>query len=181
VSRSLPYLVGGLLLGGIIHLAIVLMVPLFASNDAWSRMAAFGTDGAFHVIAQPAAGAEPVAGLDPRMLQAVCRFDLSRSPVRIVANLPGEFWSVALFDRRGRNAYSLNDRTAEQGQLDLWVLTPVQMAQIRQAPPASLDTAILVEMPSELGFAVLRVFVPDDTQAPAAQAALAAAACSAAA
>jgi uncharacterized membrane protein len=181
MNRVVPYAVGGLLLGGVIHIAIVLMVPLFATNDAWSRMAAYGADGVFHLIARPTAGAEPVTGLDPRMLQAVCRFDLSDAPIRVAGDLPGEYWSVALFDRQGRNAYSLNDRTAEQDRLDLWVLTAVQMAQLRQDPPAALETAILVEVPNELGFVVLRVFVPDDTAAAAAETALTAAQCTPAA
>ena len=77
--------------------------------------------------------------------------------------LPDEFWSVAVFDRRGRNVYSLNDRSAERSRLDLAILTPVQMAQLRQDPPASLETAIVLELPIDVGFALLRVFVPDDS------------------
>ena len=94
-------------------------------------MQRFGRDGQFHVLPQPTAGAEPLASLDPRMVYAVCRFSLGDGPVRIRASLPDDFWSVAIFDRRGRNVYSLNDRSAERTQLDLAILTPVQMAQLR--------------------------------------------------
>jgi uncharacterized membrane protein len=122
-----------------------------------------GRVGQFHTIPVPEAGAEPLASLDPRMLHAVCRFSLVNGPVRVRAEFPDEFWSVAVFDRRGRNVYSLNDRAVERSRLDMAILTPVQVAQIRQDPPAALETAIVLELPIESGFVLLRAFVPDDS------------------
>jgi uncharacterized membrane protein len=51
------------------------------------------------------------------------------------------------------------------------------MAQLREDPPASLESAIVVELPIAAGFVMLRVFVPDDSMLPGAQAALAGADC----
>jgi len=179
MRRTLLFALGGVLLGGIIHIAIVFMVPYYATRDAWAQMKQFGPDGQFHVLPVPEPGAEPLASLDPRMLQAVCRFSLAGGPVRILATLPDEFWSVAIFDRRGRNVYSLNDRSSEGPRLDLAILTPLQMAQLRQDPPASLETAIVLETPIDVGFGLLRVFVPDSSLMPAATASLNAADCGA--
>lgn len=180
MRRALLFGLGGVLLGGIIHIAIVLLVPYYASADAWAQMRQFGSDRQFHVLPLPQAGAEPLASLDPRMLHAVCRFDLADGPVRILVSFPDEFWSVAVFDRRGRNLYSLNDRAAEGAHLDLAILTPVQIAQLRQNPPDSLDTAIVLELPIESGFSLIRAFVPDESLLPNARAALAEADCGAA-
>jgi uncharacterized membrane protein len=177
VRRTLIFIVGGLLLAGVIHIATVLIVPFFARNDAWSAVARFGREGQFHVLPVLDAGNEPLPALDPRMLYAVCRFTLAGGPVRIEASLPDDFWSVAVFDRRGRNVYSLNDRSAEGSELDLAVITPVQMALLRQDPPASLESAVVVELPIAEGFVVIRVFVADDTQLPGATAALGTADC----
>jgi len=163
MKRTLIFVLGGILLGGIIHIAIVFMVPYYANHDAWAQMHRFGRDGQFHVLPLPEAGAEPLASLDPRMVQAVCRFSLAHGPVRVSAGFADQFWSVAVFDRRGRNIYSLNDRSADRAQLDLAILTPVQMAQLRQDPPASLETAIVLELPIDVGFVLLRAFVPDDS------------------
>ena len=163
MKRTILFGLGGLLLGGIIHVAIVFMVPLFAAKDAWAQMRQFGRDGQFHLLPVPEAGAEPLTSLDPRMIQAVCRFRLSDGPVRVQALLPDEFWSVAIFDRRGRNLYSLNDRAADRSRIDLVILTSVQMAQLRQDPPPSLETAIVLELPIDDGFVLLRAFVPDDS------------------
>jgi uncharacterized membrane protein len=177
MKRTLLFALGGVLLGGVIHIGIVFMVPYYASKDAWAQMRQFGPDGQFHVLPLPEAGAEPLASLDPRMLQAVCRFSLVEGPVRMRATLPDEFWSVAVFDRRGRNVYSLNDRSAERSRLDLVIVTPVQMARLRQDPPASLETAAVLEVPVDVGFALLRVFVPDESLLASAAASLTAADC----
>jgi uncharacterized membrane protein len=168
---------GGVLLAGVIHIVVILLVPSFATRDAWSEVGRLGPDGTFHVLPLAQPGAEALPAMDPRILHAVCRFSLGDAPVRIRASLPDDFWSVALFDRRGRALYSLNDRSAERTQLDLAVLTPVQMAQLRQNPPASLETAIVVELPIDVGFVMLRVFVADDSELPSATAALSSADC----
>ncbi len=177
MKRTFIFIIGGILLGGIIHVAIVFMVPYYADHDAWAEMHRFGRDGQFHVLPVPQPGAEPLAALDPRMLQAVCRFSLGRGPVRVRATLADEFWSVAVFDRRGRNVYSLNDRSVDSTRLDLVILTPVQMAQLRQDPPASLETAVVQELPINAGIVLIRAFVPDDSLMPAISAALKAADC----
>jgi uncharacterized membrane protein len=74
--------------------------------------------------------------------------------------------------------FSLNDRSAERTRLDLAVITPVQMAQLRQNPPESMETAIVVELPIEEGFAMLRLFVADETKLPDAAEAAQSADCS---
>ena len=155
------------------------MVPYFATGDAWSTMRKFGRNDTFHILPLAVAGAEPLASLDPRMLYAVCRFTLDEGPVRISAELPDDFWSIAICDRRGRNVFSLNDRSAERSEVDIAIITPVQMSQIRQAPPEALETAIVVEQPLESGFVIMRVFVADDTVLPLARAALETADCAA--
>ncbi len=174
---TILFVIGGLMLAGIIHIVTVLMVPSFATSDAWAEMRRFGRVGTFHTLPMAEAGTERLTGLDPRMLHAVCLFSLADGPVRITANLPDDFWSIAVFDRRGRNAYSINDRSADGLDLDLAVITPVQMAQLRQDPPEALETAIVIELPIEEGIALLRVFVADETLLPQARAALETADC----
>ena len=84
---------------------------------------------------------------------------------------------MAVFDRRGRNIYSLNDRSVDRSKLDLAILTPVQMAQLRQNPPASLETAVVLELPIDVGFVLLRAFVPDNSLMASVTASLEAADC----
>ena len=169
--------IAGLLLGGVIHIAIVFMVPFYASNDAWARIRDFKADYRFTILPQAAPDTEVLSSLDPRMMHALCRFDLTPGPVRITVGFPDTFWSAAVFDRRGRNVYSLSEGSAERSDLELTLITPVQMALLRQDPPASLETAIIVERAMDEGFVLLRAFVPDESAADVIRSALSAAGC----
>lgn len=172
------FVLGGLMLAGVIHIGTVLLVPHYAVNDAWAEMRRLGRAGTFHTIPLTEAGTGSLTSLDPRMMHAVCRFSMADGPVRISAHLLSDYWSIAIFDRRGRNAYSVNDRAADGSELDLTVITPVQMAQIRQDPPESMDSSIVIELPISEGFALIRVFVADETMVPRVEAALETADCS---
>jgi uncharacterized membrane protein len=57
------------------------------------------------------------------------------------------------------------------------ILTPVQVAQMRQDPPAALETAIVLELPIDSGFVLLRAFVPNNSLVPTVTGALQGANC----
>ena len=178
MRRLLVAAFAGVLLGAAMHIGIVLLVPLFAVTDAWTQMATLGADGMFRLLPLPTSTRAALA-VDPRLMSAVCRFDLTDGPARIRANLPDAFWSVALLDRRARNLYSLNDSSSEQSRLDLVVATPAQAATFAPNPPATAQTAIIAALPLDAGIAVIRVFVSDAAAAPEVSAALTAAECNA--
>jgi uncharacterized membrane protein len=179
MRRLLLYALGGLLLGGIIHIVVILLVPEFATRDAWTSLGRFGGDGVFHLLPPTEPGTAALPDLDPAMAHAACRFTLAKGPIRIRARMPDEFWSLAVFDRRGSNRYSLNDRTAERRDIDLVIATPLQMLAMRETPNPALDNAIVIELPLDQGFLLIRAFVPDPTLAPATDTALKAASCAA--
>lgn len=173
------YVLGGLVAGAIIHIVVILLVPEYATRDAWTSLGRLGPDGAFHMLPPVEPGRSALPDLDPRMAHAACRFTLADGPIRIRATMPDEFWSLAVFDRRGSNIYSLNDRTAERSDIDLVIATPLQMIALREDPIAALDRAIVVELPLTAGFLLIRAFIPDPTLAPATEGALQAAKCGA--
>jgi uncharacterized membrane protein len=160
VRRSWLFALGGLLVGGIVHIAVVMLVPSYASRDAFSSVGRFGPDGAFHVLPMAEPGTEPLPSLDPLMAHAVCRYSLSARPVHVKAVLPDTFWSLAVFDRRGRNVYNLNDKSADRNGLDLVLANPQQMQEIRERLPDLMERSIVAEVPGDAGFVLLRVFVP---------------------
>ena len=67
-------------------------------------------------------GAEGVAGLDPLFVNGACRIRLGEAPVGITVDASDRFWSVALYDPKGVIVFSLNDRTAVEGRLDMIVV-----------------------------------------------------------
>ena len=152
----------GLAGAGIVHIAALLLVPHFASNDAWSRISALGPEYGFAIV-EPAG--EGTAGIievhDPEFTIAACRFDLERAPVHIPAPLGVRFWSVSIFNDRGQSIYSFNDRNSSTGALDLAVATPVQMIELRKDLPDDFDNAIFVEADLAKAMVVVRLFQPD--------------------
>lgn len=170
-------LLGGLLLGGIIHIAIIFFAPTFAANDGWARISAVTSENRFRLLPAPKPDEARFPDLDPQVAHAACRFDLSENPVRITADIPADFWSMAVFDRRGRNIFSINDRSTEGRALDLIVITPVQMALVRQNPPEDLEQAIIVERRIEEAFILFRALAADPTDRADIEAALVAATC----
>ena len=169
-----------LLLGVIVHIVIVLLVPRFAPADAWSKLSAVTQPWTFGEIARVGEARRDdavIPGLDPNFGVAACRFDLTDGPASIVAEGDVPFWSLAIFDRRGQAVYSLNDRTAIGGRLDLVVVNPQQNARLRENPVEGLDRSILVRTGMGEGFVVVRALAPDPSWRPAVTSFLRAATC----
>jgi uncharacterized membrane protein len=101
-----------------------------------------------------------VAGLDPLFVNGACRLQLTDNPAALAFESRDPFWSLALYDRRGTIIFSLNDRTAVEGRLDMLVVTPAQNAALRRAALPETDQRIVVESRSEDLIALLRLFAP---------------------
>ncbi len=72
---------------------------------------------------------------------------MPRSSITVDAR--DRFWSVALYDRQGAIVFSLNDRTAIEGRLDMLVVNATQNAQLKNAPPLEIAKTIVAESPSD--------------------------------
>lgn len=165
--RSLLHaLILGLLGAGIVHIAVLFLVPEFSERDAWSRLAMASDFYKMTRLDAEAGGAPVVKSVDPLFYAAACRFDLTDGLVRIRA--PGDvpFWSASVYDRNGHNIYSFNDHNANGEKLDAVVLTPAQMIDVRRDLPEDLQGAIFVEAPIDEGIFVVRAFVPDESWKP---------------
>ena len=165
--RLLHAILLGLLGAGIVHIAVLLLVPEFSERDAWSRLATATDLYRMTRLDAVKGGAPVVKSVDPLFYAAACRFDLDDGMVEVEAPGRVPFWSVSVYDRNGHNIYSFNDRSATGGQLDAVILTPAQMIEIRKGLPEELDGAVFVEVPVEEGIVVIRGFVPDDSWKPA--------------
>ncbi|MGV8840080.1 MAG: DUF1254 domain-containing protein [Bauldia sp.] len=179
MNRAIRVGLAALLGAVIVHLVVILLFPAIGSNDVWSAMDDQGADGRFAVLAQPTPATAERAYLDPMMVHAVCRFDrLDENPVRIVAVLEDVFWSAAVFDRRGRNLFSVNDRTAAT-PLDLLLVGPADLSVMQRDAAAVLEESVVVDLAIDSGLVVLRAFAADATMLPGLRAMLAAADCNA--
>jgi uncharacterized membrane protein len=154
------FVIGTALLAGAIHIIVILLVPYLAKADGWSRLAAYAGENKFAEL--PTAGPDEggVAGLDPLFVNGACRLHLDDAPAGITVDARERFWSVALYDPRGTIVFSLNDRTAVQGRLDMIVVDPAQNARLQEASTVEIELTIVAESPSDDLIAILRLFAP---------------------
>ena len=81
--RWLMWIAGGLVMGGIVHLAAIMVLPRTATKDAYARLAALGPVNGFAVLPAPTPQASSVPFMDPAFATAVCRYDLGKGPVKL--------------------------------------------------------------------------------------------------
>jgi uncharacterized membrane protein len=155
VFALLTGLVGALLL----HIVIILSVPHVTSRDAYSRVAAEGEAGRF-VILKNKPDAAGLASVDPTLRTGVCAISLADGPVQVSSEGPVPFWSLVVYDDNSNEVFSMIDRTSVTGDPDVVLATPAQINALRKNLPEDASESILVEMPEETGFVVLRTFVP---------------------
>ena len=136
----------------IVHIVGVLGVPANATRTGYDVAGELGADGRF----------VPLPEDDPFLRSVVCRFPLGE-PVRIYAEGNVPMWSASMITEEGVNAYSVNDRVALGGSLDVVVLRAGDVADWRDVLS---DEVELVPLSGEGGMAVLRAFVPDATWEP---------------
>jgi uncharacterized membrane protein len=175
--RTVYAILLGLLGAGIVHIAILLLLPSLSDRDAWSRLAEAGDLHTFVKLGGGGGTAALVTSADPHFQAAACRFDLADDPVHVQAEGSVPFWSISVYNRSGQNIYSYNDRTASERALDLVLATPAQAVALRRSLPAELERSVIVEMAADQGMVVLRSFIPDDSWRTRVEAYLAGAEC----
>lgn len=155
----------GLIGAGIVHIVVVLLVPGFSDNDAWSRLAAVADLNRVVRLNAEKGRQLSVGPIDPLFSAAACRFDLEDGAIHVQADGAIPYWSASVYDRDGRNVYSFNDRTSAAGALDFVVLTSAQLVEIRKDLPEEFEQSVFVETPVDEGIVVVRIFVPDKSWA----------------
>jgi len=162
MTRLLYAILVGLVGAGVVHAIVLLLVPHYSERDAWAQLAA--NSDYYHFTRMSGEDAPPIVrGVDPFFDAVACRFDLSEGVVHVKAAGHVPFWSVSVYNRRGQNIYSLNDRAQTLGDLDLVLVTPAQMIELRKSVPGEFEKSVFVEADVGQGIVAVRSFVPDDT------------------
>jgi Predicted integral membrane protein len=174
-SLALSVLIG-LVGAALLHIVIVLALPRWTGSDAFTRVTALGETGRFFALANEA-NPTGLFNDDPHIRSAVCRFDLSDGPVRVLANGDVPIWTTATYDAASNETYSLNDRSAIGDGVDLTLVTPTQLLLLKRNMPAALTRSVMVELKQEQGYVVIRAIVPDKSAETSARAFLSEATC----
>jgi uncharacterized membrane protein len=176
--RTALWALGGLLLGVAIHLVVVLTLPAHARNDVWTKIAALDVKNKIAVLPAVAAGQPNPLGLDPELSYAVCQLDLRAAPGVVTGIMPEGFWSLAVFDRSGRVAYSTTNRDGIGQTLDLGIFNPTQTRLLAEQQLDVAEGLLIVESPSDDVFVLIRLAPPHHAMRARYEAALATIGCS---
>jgi uncharacterized membrane protein len=175
--RWLLWIAGGLVLGGIVHLATVLALPRTASRDAYARLASIAPVNGFALLPAPTPEASSVPFMDPAFATAVCRYDLAKGAVKLTVPVSQAYTSVTFYTRYDVAYYAINDRAAGRRSIELDLMTTKQREDLPDDEEVTAADRLIVESPSLTGLIVARAFSPEPSLLPAATAALKAAQC----
>jgi uncharacterized membrane protein len=168
---------GGLLLGGVVHLATVLLLPRVATQDAYSRLLAMAPVNAVAPIPDPTPERAVLPFMDPAVAAAVCRYDLANGPLKLTAPVSPAYTSVSFYTRFGVPYYAINDRAAGRRVIELELMTAEQRSQLPEDEEVTAADRLIVESPTSTGLIVLRALAAEPGLMGNARAALAAAQC----
>jgi len=155
---ALPIAVG-LVLGGIVHLASVLIMPLLAERDAYSRLAAVASPNAVSQVEDPTPFGAVLPASDPAFVTAVCLYDLSDGPLRLRVPTTEDYTSVSFYTRNGLAFYAINDRSAGRRVIELDLMNAKQKAALPENDEVTVADRLIVESPSDEGIVLMRALV----------------------
>ena len=175
--RWVMWLLGGIVLGGMVHLATVLALPATASRDAYSRLTPIAQVNTVVPLPEPAPATALLPFMDPAFAAAVCRYDLTAAPLKLTVPVSQAYTSVSFYTRKGIAYYAINDRAAGRRSIELDLMTTQQRDDLPDDEEVTAADRLIVESPSLTGLIVARAFAPEPSLLPTATAALQSAQC----
>jgi uncharacterized membrane protein len=175
--RLALWMLGGVLLGGIVHLTTVLWLPELATQDAYSRLTPVAPVNAVTPVNAPTPGNSVVPFLDPAFAMAVCRYDLNGGPLKFSVPVSPAYTSVSFYTRNDVAYYAINDRAAGRRVIELDLMTSDQRSDLPGDEEITAADRLIVESPTVTGLIVIKALAPEPGLMAAAQAALKAAKC----
>jgi len=123
VIRLALWLLGALLLAGVVHLATVLLLPRMATQDAYARVSAIAPVNAVIAIPPPTPEKALMPFMDPAFQVSVCRYDLTHGPLKFSVPITQAYTSVSFYTRSDVAYYAINDRAAGRKVIELDLMT----------------------------------------------------------
>lgn len=150
----------GLALAGIVHIATVLLIPQFSEQDAATAYATLGMGGKAELIPPGAPDLPDLRDADPATVTAICSYDLSTGPMRVVAHTGSLPLGLSLHRQGGGVAYAITDRAAIRGTLEFVVMTEAQHDEaLAQDEDGETVRELRVVSDTEQGLIVARVLM----------------------
>ncbi|MCJ8143803.1 DUF1254 domain-containing protein [Ancylobacter sp. A5.8] len=154
----MPVLVA-LVLGALVHLVTVLILPFYAEQDGYARLAAVGEPNEMVLLDDPSAKSGVLPRMDPAFVTAACVYDLSEGPLKVRAPVTDDYASISFFTRHGVPFYAINDRTAGRDMVELDLMNAKQKAGLPENDEVTAADQLVVESPTDQGIVLVRALV----------------------
>ena len=155
----------------------MLLLPKLATQDAYARVAAIAPVNTVTPL-PPASPEDAVLPfMDPAFAVAVCRFDLSRGPMKFSVPISPAYTSVSFYTRTDVPFYAINDRAAGRRVIELDLMTQAQRDQLPLNEEITAADRLIVASPTTTGLIVIRALAPEPGLMTVARAALIATRC----
>jgi uncharacterized membrane protein len=177
VIRWLMWLLGGILLGGIVHLSVVLLLPRTATQDAYSRLQPITPVNTVVPLPLPNSDQATMPFMDPAFATAVCRYDLTKAPIKVTAPVSQVYTSLSFYTRTGVAYYAINDRAAGRRVIELDLMTAKQKSDLPEEEDVTAADRLIVESPTLTGLIELKALAPELGLMPLARGVLSVAQC----
>ena len=175
--RWLLPILGGVLLGGIVHLATIIILPRTATQDAYARLTPIAPVNAVTALPEPTPEKAVMPMMDPAFASAVCRYDLSQGPMKLTVPVSLAYTSVSFYTDRDIAYYAINDRSAGRRAIELDLMTAAQHSEMPEDEDITAADRLIVESPTLTGVIAIRALAPDPGLMPMAKRAVDAARC----
>ena len=153
----LPWALAIVVLAGITHIVSILIMPRVAPRDSFARVAEIAPLGRVTLVdGESDALAAPFE--DPALARGVCRYDLRDGAIRLRGALAPESLMLFSFHSRfGDVYYSMTDRSATRGRLNVLVLTRAQLDAVEEGDNEDeLPSELRIVSPTREGFVLMR-------------------------
>jgi uncharacterized membrane protein len=175
--RWLLLFLGGALLGGIVHLATVIILPRTATQDAYARLEPIVPVNTVAALPAPSPEKAVMPFMDPAFASSVCRYDLSQGPLKLTVPVSTAYTSVSFYTRNDVAYYAINDRAAGRRVIELDLMTVAQREELPEDEEITAADRLIVESPTVTGLIAIRALAPEPGLMAAAQNAVASSRC----
>jgi uncharacterized membrane protein len=125
---ALLWLLAVIAVAGLTHILAIFALPAISAKDPYARALELAKAAQLTILPPVSLDKQSIPFADPALVQAVCPFDLAQGGLRLHADVEGDrLLTLSFRTRAGRVFYSMTDLGAQQGKMDVLVLTPGQL------------------------------------------------------
>ena len=158
-----------LLVAGLTHIFVILLLPEVATKDAYSILAGrLDHGGGLVSLPQAKPGETIIPFRDPATVQSLCFYDLTRSPARVrLKTEEGRLLTLSFRTPEGRVFYSMTDRAALNGTIDILLVTEAQLKIIEDGDDEDegVRTELRLKSPGVRGLLIATALIARPSEA----------------